>query len=429
MRVSFDKWITKNASDPPWRIKQEERSNLVSTAIFVLASLLLLGLFLVPIANYYQTENINQEKAIAFDRADAQISRILQAAYLAHTDSILYLSLQETPSRPTCDSTRACLEESLTALSKEIERDKDIRASGPEPFSAWEQARELLQQWQALIFSSSPATADRSLEYTLSLSNALFSRVKNTLLNTQREIVTHEKQLLAATRGANETHMMRVFYLECACLSLITLSGWYMHRIRHLKDTNRKTVHLLDRANDAIDDRVRNMLQLINSLIEMQQGEAAPARQQAALENIASNIRAIAAVHSMQGAERIQDAIPVDVLLRRLTSRYEASPPLFQSKAKPSLLSVRKSTSLALIINELLRFARQRGVSLKSVELHREEEELTINLNFAHTLNMEPENANILMVNTLMRHDLSGAIQYRRDSPQISLCFPEDRQC
>src|SRR5689334_2258188 len=143
-------WATKTSQEATLsahaRRPADQMWQLLSGSVFVLASLLLLGLLLVPNANYYQNESDRHNAEITIARANEQLSRALQAAYMAHADSILYLAGQPLALRSTCASPRACLEESLARMLHEVENAAFAASYGPEARRDWEQGRMFLQQ-------------------------------------------------------------------------------------------------------------------------------------------------------------------------------------------------------------------------------------------------------------------------------------------
>jgi two-component sensor histidine kinase len=402
-------------------------SQMVSGGVFILASLLLLGVLLGPIADYYERDDTYQVSHSGITRAEAQLSRALQAAHTAHADSLAYLTWEGPPLRSTCSSTRACLEESLRRLDRETHEEEFIAAGGQDVLREWREGTAQLKRWEETVLAAEPDAPEGQAALALQGSNLLFARAKGHLQNTQSRLAIHKEQLETWTRAANEAQMTRVFFLECFCIGLMLLSSWHRQRIGYLKDKGLKVEHQLNSAVDAIDDRVRNMLQLIDALIEIQREESDPARQRQVLESLASDIRAIATVHTFQGAARLHDALPANVLLRRLIGQRLGNPHSVLLNLEAITLSVRKSTSLALIVNELLTFTTERGAHLEAMELCLDGREVKLNLRFADLpRQVEQEETGTLMMETLVRHDLRGEIQYRQDIPLIQVRFPSD---
>jgi two-component sensor histidine kinase len=117
----------------------------------------------------------------------------------------------------------------------------------------------------------------------------------------------------------------------------------------------------------------------------------------------------------------------VDVLLRRLIGQRLGSDHSVLLDLEEVTLSVRKATSLALIINELLTFIVEHGVRLDAIELRESEQEVLLNMRFGDLINpADQEETSTLMIETLIRHDLCGTIQYHQNIPLIQIQFPKN---
>lgn len=186
--------------------------------------------------------------------------------------------------------------------------------------------------------------------------------------------------------------------------------------------------------------RVRNNLQTISALLEMQRRRLEPgSRGAAVLAQSAGRIQAIAAVHNLLcrddfGVTTIQD------VARLVVENVQAgivgeTPVAFDVRGEPVAISSREATVVALIINELVENSLGHGMASEGgqVEIEAWLEEGTTILEVRddgprHPIGPARQSSGLglSIIETLATADLGGTFQFRRDEhwARARISFP-----
>ncbi len=195
----------------------------------------------------------------------------------------------------------------------------------------------------------------------------------------------------------------------------------------------------LQRAMEETHHRVRNNLQIIAAMVDMQKMEYAQAVPIEELGRLSSHIRTLSAVHDLLTEQAKQDGqaqfVSVQDLLERLLPMLEQTAPnhYFRYELTDAFLTTRRATSLALITNELVTNAIKYGKSEITVTFTIEGDRgVLIVTDDGPGLpeGFDPvrsANTGLSLVGNLSRWDLKGLVRYE-NSPaggaKITVTFP-----
>jgi two-component sensor histidine kinase len=195
----------------------------------------------------------------------------------------------------------------------------------------------------------------------------------------------------------------------------------------------------LRRAMTETHHRVKNNLQIISAMVDMQlmNGEASiPADE---FKRLGSHIRALAAVHDLLTKESkdegAQQAISLQEVLEKLLPVHQATAPhcRITAQIEDVQLPGRQGTSLALIVNELVSNAVKHGRNLAEVVVAREAGCVAVTVcddgpgfptNFDVRL---AASTGLELVDNLARLDLGGQVKFAnqpRGGAQVTLLIP-----
>lgn len=136
----------------------------------------------------------------------------------------------------------------------------------------------------------------------------------------------------------------------------------------HIRQAEIETLNMrLQRAMQETHHRVKNNLQIIVALMEMQRGQYPETLPTTELDRIAQHVRSLSAIHNLlteaAGARKEVDHLPVTDTLYRLLPMLQdiaGERPLNYTIADFHI-SVRQASALAIIINELVNNAVKHG--------------------------------------------------------------------
>ncbi|MGR3571884.1 sensor histidine kinase [Brevirhabdus sp.] len=133
------------------------------------------------------------------------------------------------------------------------------------------------------------------------------------------------------------------------------------HIARELKEKSETLTQALEMQQtlkEEIDHRVKNSLQLVASLINMQAARNANADVKKALTQAVSRVRAISSVHAELNASTHSDKVLLEAYLARLMQDLGASAPdhvkIQVSAGNEFTVSTEQATSIAIITNEFV---------------------------------------------------------------------------
>jgi PAS domain S-box-containing protein len=195
----------------------------------------------------------------------------------------------------------------------------------------------------------------------------------------------------------------------------------------------------LQRAMQETHHRVKNNLQGIYALIELQIDDDSPTVPTSALHRVGSQVRTLASLHDFltrqakgdQENETISTTVSLGILLPLL--RLSIGTRRIHSEVADVMLSIDYSASLSLLISELVNNAVKHGDGDISVTLRREGEEIGLAVGdsgkgFPPDFDpREAANIGLDLALSLARHDLRGKITFT-NRPQggalVRVTFP-----
>jgi two-component sensor histidine kinase len=181
--------------------------------------------------------------------------------------------------------------------------------------------------------------------------------------------------------------------------------------------------------------RVKNNLQTVGALIDMNRmeyGETVPRR---VLDDVYRQIRTVAAVHDFLSHEPRGDAVNAQPMLRRLAELAADSAALAtEVKAEVALLPVKEATSLALIVNELVLNAGKHGAKHVDIDFCRQGSAYSLCV-YDDGPGFPPDftvaayaNIGLNLIETLTYHDLHGLVHWSNHAcsggAQVQISFP-----
>ncbi len=194
-----------------------------------------------------------------------------------------------------------------------------------------------------------------------------------------------------------------------------------MEREAQIQTLNAK----LRRAMTETHHRVKNNLQLISALIEMQKQSGQELVPMSELDRLGQNIQALGVIHDILTKEAKEDGeaefISIKGVLERLLPILRTTlgaRRLLAMIEEVSLLG-KQTTSLALIVNELISNAVKHGKGDVEIILRAEGNSVTLEVcddgpGFPHSFDPETAaNTGLELIETIARYDLQGETRYQ----------------
>ncbi len=209
---------------------------------------------------------------------------------------------------------------------------------------------------------------------------------------------------------------------------------------REIQDLNTR----LQRAMQETHHRVKNNLQSISALAEMQAGGSEDMIPRAALERISQHVRALALMHELLTQEARNDVavrfVSVKTVLSRLLPLMQATIGARQIRydIAPARVPIAKGASLALLVNELVNNAVKHGAGAVTVLLNVENGQARLEVRddgagFRPGFDPACEgHVGLELIDSLARWDLRGELTFANQpqgGAQVIVRFPLDEPC
>lgn len=242
------------------------------------------------------------------------------------------------------------------------------------------------------------AKGDRSISGSVTVASASGKRVFN---YTVRSLAAHAEQpsaTLFRARDITEEYVARMALEDCN---------------RHLTQAMSETHH-----------RVKNNLQIVCSLAEMQMQEADETIPKSALQRINQHVRALAAIHDIlthtPSEDEQKQSIPARELLEQLFPMLQTTLPnrLIHYEIADVVLPTREASALALICNELVNNAAKHGAGEVKIEFNVEGTKAVLKVSdngkgFPDNFQLETSaNTGLDLVQSLAKWDLAGHVRF-----------------
>lgn len=205
--------------------------------------------------------------------------------------------------------------------------------------------------------------------------------------------------------------------------------------LAQLEDANLR----LRRAMQETHHRVKNNLQVVSALVEMQEDPTFPPAALVALHRIGQHIRTLAAVHDVLTVQAKADTevnmVPIQAILSRLISLMSATVEDRQIHCEVEELSLpaQQAASLALLINELVNNAIKHGRGDITVTLQRQGGQAFLEVcdqGLGFPADFDPQVAahtGLELIDSMGRWDLRGSVIYdnqEQGGGRVQVVFP-----
>ena len=206
-----------------------------------------------------------------------------------------------------------------------------------------------------------------------------------------------------------------------------------------LEDANLR----LRRAMQETHHRVKNNLQVVSALVEMQEDPDFPPAALAALRRIGQHARTLAAVHDVLTLQAKSDSeaaqVPVNAIIPRLLGLMETTLQgrHIQCEVDDIRLTAEQAASLALLVNELVNNAIKHGRGDIEVSLHRVDNLAELEVcddgpGFPADFDAKrAAHTGLELIDSMGRWDLRGTVAYGNQSKggaRVQVAFPIPEQ-
>jgi two-component sensor histidine kinase len=216
----------------------------------------------------------------------------------------------------------------------------------------------------------------------------------------------------------------------------LIVSGVELHE---MKESTERLNARLRRAMQESHHRIKNNLQIISALVEIQMGDVGVSTSDDHLKRINQHIRALASLHDLLTHQAKADA-PVDylstqALLGRLIPMLQETSGGRSIKAEVAdvLLSTDKSVSLSLLVSECISNAIKHTQGDVEVTLRREGDRVRLDVcdhggGFAADFDWKTAgHTGLDLIDSTVRHDLRGEVRYENRAEgggRVAITFP-----
>jgi two-component sensor histidine kinase len=316
------------------------------------------------------------------------------------------------------------------AMSSEAE----IAPAGGKALLAWRAGKNDLNRWLTEYVSRFKDQGDYGgLGSTFQDYNQVFERSVEELRKAHAAAEDAQIEIREGQKWLQSAQITIVSPLAIICFALAFLAWMNVRTLRQAWVREQEAANHLQVAVQESNHRIKNNLQVIGALIDMQiQEEPGDSVPKDALEDIVHQVRAVAAVHDFFSHELRSDLIDGDQMLRRLVE-LTASPIglRVELEAEAVELAVQQATAVALITNELLLNSGKHGATEARIVMKSDGVNACLLVNdngpgFPPCFDVE-QNANLglSLVETLARHDLKGELLFtNQNGAQVEVTFP-----
>jgi PAS domain S-box-containing protein len=254
-----------------------------------------------------------------------------------------------------------------------------------------------------------------------------------------------EYRLLCAEEGSYRWHLERALPVFDPQGQVVKWFGTCTD-IDELKDAKEQIETLNTRLRRAMVEthhRVKNNLQIISAMIDMQLMNGGDAIAAAEFQRLSSHVRTLSAVHDLLTREAKEEAGPQqalsleDVLYQLLPVHQQTAPHCrITARIEDVALPGRQGTSLALVINELISNAIKHGQGAVEIVVASEGGQVMVTVcddGPGFPADFDPNkaaNTGLELIHSLVRWDLAGQITFANQlqgGAQVTISFPAAR--
>jgi PAS domain S-box-containing protein len=253
-----------------------------------------------------------------------------------------------------------------------------------------------------------------------------------------------EYRLLCAEVGSYRWHVERALPVFDPGGSVVKWFGTCTD-IDDLKQAKTEIENLNTRLRRAMTEthhRVKNNLQIISAMVDMQLMSGDTTISAEEFQRIGTHVRTLAAVHDILTRESkaggSRQGISLKEILDKLIPVHQQTAPQCRiiAQVEDVALPGRQGTSLALIVNELISNAIKHGKGLVELVIAWENNHVAVSVcddgpGFPNGFDVQTAaNTGLELVDNLARMDLAGNVTYsnqNRGGAQVTLIFPARR--
>jgi PAS domain S-box-containing protein len=254
-----------------------------------------------------------------------------------------------------------------------------------------------------------------------------------------------EYRLLCAEDGTFRWHLERALPVFDPQSQIVKWFGTCTD-IDELKDAKAEIEALnvrLRRAMIETHHRVKNNLQIISAMIDMQLMNGGESIAVAEFKRLSSHVRTLSAVHDLLTREAKEEAVPQqtlsleDVLYKLLPVHQQTAPHCrITAQIEDVPLPGRQGISLALVVNELISNAIKHGKGTVEIVVAKEDRQVTVTVcddgpGFAEDFDpKKAANTGLELVSSLVQWDLAGQVRFGNQpqgGAEVTLSFPAER--
>ncbi|HLK56049.1 MAG TPA: sensor histidine kinase [Chthonomonadaceae bacterium] len=398
-------------------------------AALVLALLGLLALLVIPIVARHASDQLHNQIEDQVEPTHDAIHRAISSVYEIHTvlDELYFFPDQSSPQAVTLGRYQALVQDWRQLIAE----DKTVVAGGPMAVQHWQSGVAILNQW--LDRYGDGREAGNKNSDTMHQSNLLFKQGINQLILAQIETERTQTALRQEINTISRVQVSFTVPLAAICLLLALLFWRNLVSLRQSWLREQEANARLEVAIQETNHRIKNNLQVVSSLLDMQMLEAEETIPKAALSELVHQVKAIAAVHDFLSHEMRGSRVQGDRMLEKLVHLVAQPAGLdIRLEAESVGLEVKQATALALITNELLLNSGKHGAT-EAVVCIRMEEGNRARLQVADNgpgfpASFDPlrdSNLGIALVDTLTRHDLEGDVAFQtQNGALVEITFP-----
>jgi PAS domain S-box-containing protein len=212
-----------------------------------------------------------------------------------------------------------------------------------------------------------------------------------------------------------------------------------IEELKQARSRNEILIQQLWRAMTETHHRVKNNLQIITTMVEMQLSEGKETISREDLHRLNANIRSIAAIHDVltqNTKENVAtEAIPLKEVIEKLLPIYRQTTPSHQFRATidETQLPSKQGTALTLAINELVSNAIKHGHSVVEITISLRDSHIEVRVSDdgpGFPEDFDPQkaaNTGLELIVTLVRWDLAGEVTFGnrpQGGAQVVLILP-----
>ncbi len=387
------------------------------------------ALFIVPLAVAARLKN-DFDKIDRLEHARLAITEAIEVA--SRSDTFLthrYMEPGATNGRYVVATEHRQL---LAAWDKAIANPGELTALDRGAMAEWRAGTAIVTRWingylADYVKNGNPGSATRFEREEQQFRLGLFA-----LSNARSEAIQQQDDLRQRLQWLNTAQLTVITPMAIICFALAFLAWMNVRTLQQTWSRERSVSAQLQVAVQESNHRIKNNLQVIGALIDMQLQEPGTVVRKSALENVVHQVRAVAAVHDFFSHELRSSHVMGDQMLRRLIE-LTASPIGLRVdlETEAIALAVKQATAVALITNELLLNSGKHGATEARVVMKATGSMACLRVSdngpgFPDDFDgVQDANLGLALVDSLARHDLQGQLIFSSDAgAHVEITFP-----